>query len=237
MLDKYGFTECENINTEWNINILGPQRDKDNAKNAAFTACSLIAFQDAGINHAFRYRGTQDNSWLARLLGLDLSLFTYDGMYKTPALAYLVMHYMVKDTPIRLVVPPVNISTGIAYLAGISEDKSNISIFISNYEASDTNYILNITNIPWSDSYNVVYYLIDDSHHFEIVENFTANTSSYVIERTIERNSVQFIRLTNSSVFPEEGPEVAPIPFILKLRCLDPIVKIVAILLLLLIFG
>ncbi len=237
MLDRYGFTECENINTEWNINILGPQRDKDNAKNAAFTACTLIAFKDAGIDYAFRYRGTQDNSWLARLLGLDLSLFTYDGMYKTPALAYLAMHYMVKDTPIRLFIPPVNVSTGIAYLAGISEDKSNISILISNYEASNTNYILNITNIPWNGPYKVVYYLIDDSHHLEIFDNITANTSSYVIERTIERNTVHFIRLTNSTIFPDEGPEVANIPFILKLRCLDPIIRILAILLLILIFG
>ncbi len=237
MLNRYGFTECENINTEWNINILSPQRDKDNAKNAAFTACSLIAFQDVGIDYAFRYRGTQDNSWLARLLGLDLSLFTYDGMYKTPALAYLAMHYMVKDTSIRLIIPPINISTGIAYLAGVSEDKSNISILISNYEAPDTNYILNITNIPWNGSYNVVYYLIDDSYHLEIVENVTANTSSYAMERTIERNSVHFIRLTNSSVFPQEGPEVATIPFILKLRCLDPIIRILAILLLILVFG
>lgn len=58
MLDEYGFNQCENINTEWNIDILSPQRDKDNEKNSAFTACCLTIFQDACIDYAFRYRGT-----------------------------------------------------------------------------------------------------------------------------------------------------------------------------------
>jgi hypothetical protein len=66
ILDNYGLYSCENINTEWNINILYPQRDKDNSKNAAFTACSFTVFQDTGIDYVFRYRGTQDDNWLAR---------------------------------------------------------------------------------------------------------------------------------------------------------------------------
>lgn len=236
LLDTYGFTECENINTEWNINILTPQRDKDNAKNAAFTACCLIAFQDAKIDHAFRYRGTQDNNWLARLLGFDLGLFTYDGIYKTPALTYLAMHYIVRDTPIRLNVPPSNVSTGIVYLAGISEDRSNVSILITNYEAPDVSYTLNITNLPWNE-YMVAHYLIDDSHHLEIIENSAFNTSNYVITQKIRRNTVHFIRLTNSTILPEEGPEVASIPFILRLRFLDPFTRLLGLLLLILVFG
>jgi len=53
----------------------------------------------------------------------------------------------------------------------------------------------------------------------------------------LKENSVHFIRLTNSTVFPKEGPEVAKIPFILKLRILDSFVKLLAILLLTLAFS
>jgi len=234
MLDDHDFTNCENINTEWNINILTPQRDKDNAKNAAFTASSLIAFQGASLDHAFRYRGTQDNNWLMRLLGFDLSLFTFDGKYKTPALSYLAMHYIAEDTPIRLA---ASANSGVTYLAGISKDKSNVSILISNYESNDTPCIINVTNLPWNDSYNAVHYVIDASHHLEIVENATCNASVYTTTKIVKRNTVYFIRLTNSNSFPEEGPPVAKIPFILRLHILDGITRLLGILLLMLIFG
>jgi len=235
MLDDHGFTNCENINTEWNINILTPQRDKDNAKNAAFTASTLIAFQDACIDHAFRYRGTQDNNWLMRLLGFDLSLFTFDGKYKTPALSYLAMNYVAKDTPIRLT-PPMN-GSGITYLAGISEDKTNISILISNYDSPDTSCIINVTNLPWNGSYRAAHYVIDEWHHLELTENVTCASPTYSIIKTIKSNTVHLIRLTNSTTLPEEGPPVAKIPFLLRLHILDGITRMLGILLLMLIFG
>lgn len=238
LLDSYGFADCESINTEWNINILTPQRDKDNAKNAAFTACSLTTFQDASIDHAFRYRGTQDNNWLMRLIGFDLALFTHDGIYKTPALSYNAMHYLIRDTPIRLTTPTMDASNGITYLAGISEDKTNISIIISNYEAPDTLYTLNLTNIPWNNtSYTAVFYLIDEDHHLEIVENVTSDKSVYSTMQTLEKSTIHFIRLTSSTVVPDEGPLVASIPPFLRLRIFDPIARIIGILIMILIFG
>ncbi|HHH77704.1 MAG TPA: hypothetical protein ENL18_00630 [Thermoplasmatales archaeon] len=235
MLDDHGFTECENINTEWNINILSPQRDKDNAKNAAFTASSLISFQDAGIDHAFRYRGTQDNDWLMRLAGFDLSLFAADGTFKRPALSYLAMHYMVRDSPIRLSAPPMNAS-GVTYLAGISEDKTNVSILVSNYGEHDAAYTLNVTDLPW-DGCRAVHYLIDDSHHLEITKNESISSRNFSTTSVIKGNSVQFIRLTNSTAIPDEGPEVASIPFLLRIPLLDPIFRFMGFILLMMIFG
>ena len=234
ILDEFGLYDCENILTEWNINIISPQRDKDNAKNAAFTACSLIVFQDAGLDYAFRYRGTQDNNWLARLLGLDLSLFTYDGEFKTPALSYLAMHYMM-ETPLRISIAPYNISEGIAYLAGISSDGSNISLLIANYEGGEKTCEINFTNIPWNDGV-LLHYLIDDTHHLEIVEKKKAG-ENFSYSFSLKKNSVHFIRLTNTSYFPPEGPEPAKIPFILRLRFLDPVLRFLAFLLLMAVFG
>ena len=232
LLDAYGFVNCESINTEWNINIISPQRDKDNAKNAAFTACSFAVFQDANIDHTFRYRGTQDHNWLMRFIGFGLSLFTHDGGYKTPALAYAAMHYLVRDSPIRLTTPLMDGSNGITYLAGISEDKTNITILLSNYEAQDTSYTINLANLPPDRSYTAVRYLIDKDHHLEIVENTTSSKSTYTTTQTLEQSTVHFIRLTSSDVVPEEGPQVAPISPILRLRILDPIRLIVGLLVL-----
>ena len=168
LLNKYGLTDCESILTEWNIGILTPQRDKDNAKNAAFTACCLISLQDT-VDYAFRYRLTGERNWLIRLAGLDLALFTYDGKYKTPALVYLIMNYMMQ-TPIRLKTPSFNLSDSIAYLAGISKDRGNISILIANYEGKNKECVIKISNLPWN-KFNMAHYLIDDEHHLEIIEN------------------------------------------------------------------
>ena len=92
------------------------------------------------------------------------------GKYKTPALVYLAMNYM-KDN-IRLSIHS-NISNGITCLAGISKDKTNVSIILSNYEAKNSLCILNITNI--SNDYRFIHYLIDGSHHLQIIENKTFN--------------------------------------------------------------
>ncbi|MBN1860595.1 MAG: hypothetical protein JW840_03945 [Candidatus Thermoplasmatota archaeon] len=237
LLDSYGFTNTENINSEWNIDILSPQRDKDNAKNAAFTACSLTVFQDAQLDYAFRYRGNQENNWLMRFLGLDLGLFSYNGIYKRPAVIYRVMKDITQDTPLRLQTPVMNASDGITYLAGISKDKKNVSVLVSNFNAADISYHLELTNVPWNSTYRVVRYLIDETHHLEIVNNTQQSTSPYVNMQTLKKNSIHFYRFTNSSMIPKEGPEVAQIPLLLRFRFLDPLTRILAILLVLIILN
>jgi hypothetical protein len=237
LLDSYGYFDAENINTEWNLDILTPQRDKDNARNAAFTACCLTVFQDALLDHAYRYRGNQENNWLMRFLGLDLSLFTYTGVYKRPALTYKAMKEIIKDTPLRISTPIMNASTGITYLAGISEDRTNISILISNFDAEDTQYALELSNLPWNTSYTVVQYLIDEFHHLEITNKTAQDASSYTLTQTLKSNTVHFYRFTTSSQIPAEGPSVAKIPFLLRLHLLDPLTRILAVLLFLIIFS
>jgi xylan 1,4-beta-xylosidase len=228
LLDSYGFNTTENINSEWNNFIVSPQRDHDNAKNAAFTACCLTAFQDARLDQAYRYRGTGDKNKLMRFLGLDLSLFTYNGIFKRPALTYLVMHAIVTATPLRLQTPPQNASTGVTYLAGIADDGTNISVLLSSY-TNDTTYALTISSLPWHQSYTVVKYLIDETHHLQIVRQTIENGTTYQINDTLKADSVELYRLTTSTELPAEGPTVARIPFLLRLRILDPFVRLLAI--------
>ncbi len=237
LLDSYGFVDTENMNTEWNNNILSPQRDHDNAKNAAFTACALSAFQDAGIDYAFRYRGTQDNNDFSRFIGFDLSLFTYDGLYKTPALSYLAFHHMVKNTPIRLQSPVIDAKDQFTCLAGIAEDGSNITLLLSNIDNHEISFNITIDQLPWHTSCEVIEYGIDEDLHFQIIDQSTHQNSSINLRNNLEPSSVRFIRLTHGSVFPEEGPVPAEIPLFLRLRIFDPIAKILGFILLLIIFS
>lgn len=237
LLDSYGLTNCKNINTEWNINILTPQRDKDNVKNAAFTTCCLSAFQDSGIDYAFRYRGTQDPNWLMRLIGFDLGLFTYDGIYKNPALSYLAMNYLIHDDPIRLNSPIIDASSGITYIGGKSEDNTNVSIIISNFKAGDISYNLEISNLPWDGSYKAVHYDIDSLNHLEITVQETASSKTYICNKNLKDSSVHFIRLTNTTFIPEEGPNVASIPLILRLKFLDPFTRALGIFFIIILFN
>ncbi|HMA83974.1 MAG TPA: hypothetical protein VKP59_07085 [Candidatus Thermoplasmatota archaeon] len=237
LLDSFGFYDTESINTEWNINILTPQRDKDNAKNAAFTACCLSIFQDAGIDHAFRYRATQDNNPLVRFIGFDLSLFSYDGLFKTPALSYLAFHYMIDQTPIRLQSPTVDAQQQVTCLSGISKDKTNISLLLSNFDLTNKEYEIIIKNIPWNSTYTITYYLIDDSHHLQIIDQFEETSSTLKLKNDLLSSSVQFVRITNSSILPEEGPVPSEIPWFLRFPLFDPLAKILGFLFMLIFFG
>ncbi len=237
MLDSYGMTECENINTEWNINLFLPQRDNDNAKNAAFTACSLTAFQDAGIDAALRYRGTQGDSALARMIGLDLSLFTVDGTYKRPALSYLAMQHLAQDSPVRIATPAMDAAQGITWLAGKSADNSTVTVLISNYDAADATCSLSVGSLPWQGEYTAAHYLIDEHHHFKKVEQTTESGSLYSATVAVHRNSVLLVRLTTTEVLPAEGPEVAEIPPVLQMPIFDGLFRLLSYWLLVSIFG
>ncbi len=237
LLDSFGFYDTESINTEWNINIITPQRDKDNAKNAAFTACSLSVFQDAEIDHAFRYRATQDNNPIVRFIGFDLSLFSYDGLYKTPALSYLAFNYFIKDSPLRLQSPTVDAKQGITSLAGISEDKTNISLLLSNFDSTDLNYELILENMPFDSPYTVTFYVIDDSHHLQITDQFEETSTTLQISNELLSSSVQFIRISNSSKLPDEGPIPSEIPWFLQIPLFDPLAKILGVFIMIFLFG
>jgi hypothetical protein len=237
LLNSYGFYEAENINTEWNFDILAPQRDKDNGKNAAFTACCLSAFHDAHLDHAFRYRGTQDPNWFARFIGFDLSLFSYDGMFKTPALSFLMFHLMEAETPIRLETPSVTAENDVAYIAGISQDSSNISVLISNYDAGEINYSISFHDLPWDSSYHIVTYCVDDENHFEIIDQKMMNSSELLLSSSLKESTIHFYRVTNTSRFPDEGPDTAEIPWFLQLKLFDKLGQVLGILLFLLFFD
>jgi hypothetical protein len=237
MLDDFGFKDTENINTEWNINILYPQRDKDNAKNAAFTTCTLSLFQDSGIDQAYRYRGTGDSNRLTKFIGFDLALFTYDGQWKTPTLSYYIMDIIARLTPLRLQITSIDPSSGITCFGGISEDRKHISILLSNYEQHSFDYIVNITNIPNDLPYIASFYLVDNDHDFEIEKQIFIDSMTTELTGFLTTSSIHYIHLTNTGIYPNEGPDVYDIPYLMTLRFLDPIRTLFGLALLFFFFG
>jgi hypothetical protein len=97
--------------------------------------------------------------------------------------------------------------------------------------------MINFSNLPWNNDYNIIHYIIDDSKHFEIKNQLENDDYFFKYNLTVEQSSVHFIRLTNSSIIPKEGPEVSDIPFLLRLRILDPFTRILGIILMIIIFG
>ena len=71
---------------------------------------------------------------------------------------YLAHNYLSIDSPNRLETPVMNASTGITYLAGKSEENSDVTIIISNFEADDTDYLddlaLDLLQSDWEDYYD-----------------------------------------------------------------------------------
>jgi len=131
----------------------------------------------------------------------------------------------------------MNSSIKYPYISGISDDKSNISFIISNFDNNKKDFNLKFMNLTWEDEFNIIHYIIDDSKHFEIENQFKSEDKIFNYNLTIEKSSIHFIRLSNSSKYPEEGPNVAEIPLFLRLKILDPFTRLLGIILLIIAFG
>ena len=131
----------------------------------------------------------------------------------------------------------MNATDGITYLAGISKDKTNISIILSNYEGLDQDYSISMNNVPWDSSYRLIHYLIDEDNHLEIIKELDQDSSTFQYTNILEKSSIHVIRLTNSSTIPDEGPIVLEIPFFLRLKILDPLRSLIGLVILILFFS
>ncbi len=57
----------------------------------------------------------------------------------------------------------------------------------------------------------------------DIKEEYKMNSSSIELSETIKSSTVHFFWLTNTSLIPNEGPEILKIPLLMQLKILDPI--------------
>jgi alpha-N-arabinofuranosidase len=185
-LDTYGFTDAENLLTEWNISVEGDYEHLRDATGAAYTALVLSHLQDTSVTIANRYRGDG-----------GLGMFSSEGFYTKPAYSFLAFQRLL-ETPQRLAaeVPEAyNWST----LAGRDEDGQMVQILLSNYASNYTSFDLTVTKLPWgaSQPYRYERYLLDETHNLTLVESADVPAGSDVFTTGEEMpvSTVQLIRL------------------------------------------
>ncbi|MFC1592378.1 hypothetical protein ACFL43_07625, partial [Thermodesulfobacteriota bacterium] len=95
-------------------------------------------------------------------------------------------------------------SSGVTWLGALSDNGSQVTVLISNFEAADTTCSVTIDSLPFQGAYFAARYLIDDRHHLEIVEQPSGTAASFASSFVIEKNSVVLLRLEASAHLPPE---------------------------------
>jgi alpha-N-arabinofuranosidase len=185
-MDTYGFTDAENLLTEWNISVEADYEHLRDATGASFTALVLSHLQDTSVTIANRYRGDG-----------GLGMFSSEGFYTKPAYSFLAFRWML-ETPQRLAAE-APLTYNWSALAGRDEDGEMVQILISNYASNYTSFDLTVTNLPWgaSQPYRYERYLLDETHNLTLVESADVPAGSDVFTTSQEMPvpTVQLIRL------------------------------------------
>lgn len=198
LLDRHGFNETESLLTEWNC--FGGDWDRlfsdpgytrnhfernAGADGAAFTASSLVLLQDAAVDEACYY--TADTQWFG--------VFDEFGVPQKPFFA-LKAAARLMDTPVRVTVEGGSEKTGLAALAGLSEDGQRAAILISNYRDPATELELEMVSSPFGGSeIDIEILTLDDRHDLEPTRSLRARSSRLVINEPLPAPSVLMVRL------------------------------------------
>lgn len=185
-LDTYGFTDAENLLTEWNISVQPDYEYLLDAAGAAWTASALIYLQDSTVTIANRYRGNG-----------GLGMLSPEGFYYKPAYSFLAFRRLL-ETPQRLTASGSD-TDGYAMLAGRADDGQAVQILISDCASNYTGFDLTVTNLPWDSAqpYRYERYLLDETHNLKLVESadVPAGLDSFTTSQAMAAPAVQPIRL------------------------------------------
>jgi alpha-N-arabinofuranosidase len=195
-LDTYGFTDAENLLTEWNISVEADFEHLRDATGAAYTALVLSHLQDTSVTIANRYRGDG-----------GLGMFNSEGLYTKPAYSFLAFHWMLDTTQRLATEAPLTYNwsaiAGRGETSEVSETSevwaAMVQILISNYASSHASFDLTVDNLPWgvAQPYRYERYLLDETHDLTLVESadVPAGSSSFTTTEAMAAPSVQLIRL------------------------------------------
>jgi hypothetical protein len=197
LLDGYGFTKTESHLNEWNYlpdNDWMPMSTQDaqkrqewfariaGAEGAAFLVCSLIDLQSAPVDVANYYSG--DTNW-----------FGLFNRYGVPRKTFYAMKAfrMLLDTPIA-----VKVTGGMeghpAVCAGVNEDRTMMTILVSNLRAQDKQVQLRIEALPWQGLARWEVYTLNAARNLERLDH-EASAGIAVDEFSCPAPSVLVIRL------------------------------------------
>jgi hypothetical protein len=89
--------------------------------------------------------------------------------------------------------------SGLAAIAGLSQDKSQATVLISNYGTTCSHYNIRLNNFPWNGEVTYEKYALDKSHDLDLVKTESLVGRSAVLAEDVEVPSVSMLRLKASS--------------------------------------
>lgn len=201
LLDKYGFSKVESVLDEWNYfpgdwrrQEVDPKYRKELFANqmagppgAAFDASVLIDLQDTTVAIADFYQGT--NMFWGGLF--DEFGVPYKAYFTFKAFKFLLA------TPQRVSVTGSDLN-GIAVIAGLSRDKSEATILISNFGTPYNHYDLVLRGLPWEGSFIYEKYTVDGHHDLDLIKSEKINSKTLTTAEDVEAPSVCLLRLKTS---------------------------------------
>ena len=198
LLDKYGFSKVESVLDEWNYaGTICHYPDDDpmcrreifqeqmgGPIGAAFDASVFIGLQDSTVAIADFYQGT-NLFWGG--------LFDEFGVPLKPYFAFKAIRQLMATS--ERVTTSGSDAKGFAVIAGLSVEKSQATILISNFGSQDKRYSISLRGLPWKTASLSETYAVDSRHNLDLVksESLTAETDSVIVD--VQIPSVCLIQL------------------------------------------
>lgn len=198
LLDKYGFSEVESVLNEWNYFPGDWNRHQKDARyrkdlfenqmgstrGAAYDASVLIYLQDSTVSVADFYQGT-NMFWGG--------LFDEFGVPRKPYFTFKAFRYLL-ETPDRVFTSGSD-RNALAVTAGLSRDKSEATILISNFGRQYNRYDIVVRGLSRTRTFKYEMYAIDSAHDLNLVRSGNSEPSPFTISTEVETPSVCLIRI------------------------------------------
>ena len=196
VLDEYGFQKTEIHLNEWNYlpnndwgavfgrNGAQMQRSFEDAggpQGAAFVACVLLGLQDAPLDMANFYTG-DNGCW---------GLFNVFGVPKKTYHAFRAFKALV-DHPDRVLAEggkPGELNA----VAGLSTDRRELAIVVSNFKSTDRRIELVLQNLPWAGSSTSELLLLNQERNLERVRKEEHNEGAIKIVQDLPAPGVLLV--------------------------------------------
>jgi beta-xylosidase len=207
LLDKHGFPKAESVLDEWSyfwddwdgLNNDAAFRKEAFAnriggiRGAAFDASVLIYLQDTSVAIADFFSGSCE--WFG--------LFDEFGVPRKPYFTFKAFKFLL-ETPERVFTSGSG-HDGFAVIAGISKDKSEATILISNFVSAYlggdvggkqyNHYDIILRGLPWDKPFIYKNYAVDRSHDLDLIKSEKLGPGTVTILEDVETPSLRLIHL------------------------------------------
>lgn len=204
LLIKYGYPHAESVLDEWSyypgnwgegqskeINSIGDPKvvtgvaqEVQGVSGAAFDASVLILLQDSTVNIANFYHGTTVVLW---------GMFNPHGVPNKTYYTFEAFKSLL-ETPERVATLPSGVP-GVTAIGGLSHDKTQATVLISNFGTECNRYNIHLNSLPWDDGVVYEKYVLDEKHDLELVKTETLAGHSVTLPEDVDDPSVCMIRL------------------------------------------